>query len=101
MVIRRYVVKDMPEALVLIRRDLGKDAVILSTKRIRIKKWKGLWRTKSIEVLAVSGADVPVQTSASEGQSSRPPVTTPTLPSSSVSISNVDRSPSDFDKLYT
>lgn len=61
MVIKRYVVKDMPEAVILIRKELGKDAVILSTKRIRMKKWLGLWRQSRIEVLAAIGDDVPVR----------------------------------------
>lgn len=61
MVIKRYVVKDMPEAVVLIRKELGKDAVILSTKRVRVKRWFGLWRQSRIEVLAAVGKDVPVR----------------------------------------
>ncbi len=63
MMVKRYVVKDMPEAVVLIRKDLGKDAVILSTKRITIKKWLGLWRNKRLEVLAAAGEDMPIRTS--------------------------------------
>lgn len=61
MVIKRYVVRDMPEAVVLIRKELGKDAVILSTKKIRMRKWLGLWRQNRIEVLAAVGEDVPVR----------------------------------------
>ncbi|WP_026974474.1 flagellar biosynthesis protein FlhF [Alicyclobacillus contaminans] len=61
MMIRRYVVREMPDAVIQIRRELGKDAVILSSKRITIKKWLGLWRTKRIEVLAAAGDDVPVR----------------------------------------
>lgn len=62
MVVRRYVVKQMPEAVLLMRRDLGRDAVILSTRSIFLKRWLGLWRTRRIEVLAAAGDDVPVQT---------------------------------------
>ena len=62
MMVKRYVVKDMPEAVVMIRRDLGKDAVILSTKRITLKKWFGLWRNKRMEVLAAAGEDMPIRT---------------------------------------
>lgn len=51
----------MPEAVVLIRKELGKDAVILSTKKVRVKKWLGLWRQTRIEVLAAVGKDVPVR----------------------------------------
>ncbi|MCL6442013.1 MAG: flagellar biosynthesis protein FlhF [Alicyclobacillus sp.] len=61
MMVKRYVVKDMPEAILQIRKDLGKDAVILSTKRLTVSKWMGLWRTRKIEVLAAVGDDVPLQ----------------------------------------
>lgn len=61
MMVRRYIVKDMPEAVSLIRKDLGKEAVILSTKRIRVKMWLGLWRAPRIEVMAAVGADIPVR----------------------------------------
>lgn len=61
MIVRRYVVKDMPEAVMSIRKDLGKDAVILSTKKIRVKKWLGLrWQTR-LEVTAAVGGDIPLQ----------------------------------------
>lgn len=66
MMVKRYVVKDMPEAVMMIRRDLGKDAVILSTKKVSKKKWLGLWRSTAIEVVAAVGEDVPVRASASQ-----------------------------------
>jgi flagellar biosynthesis protein FlhF len=50
----------MPEAVAMIRRELGKDAVILSTKKVKVKKWLGLWRRTCIEVIAASGDDVPL-----------------------------------------
>jgi flagellar biosynthesis protein FlhF len=59
MMIRRYIVKDIPEAVVMIRRDLGKDAVILNTKKVWTKRWLGLWRTRRVEVVAATGDDVP------------------------------------------
>jgi flagellar biosynthesis protein FlhF len=68
MMIRRYIVKDMPEAVVLIRKELGKDAVILSSKRITLKKWMGLWRYKRLEVLAATGDDVPVRVHSRDGK---------------------------------
>ncbi|MBX5436064.1 MAG: flagellar biosynthesis protein FlhF [Alicyclobacillaceae bacterium] len=61
MMVRRYVVKDMPEAIELIRNDLGKDAVILSTKKITVSKWFGLWRARRIEVLASTGEQAPAR----------------------------------------
>lgn len=43
-----------------IRKELGKDAVILSTKKIRVKKWLGLrWQTR-LEVTAAIGGDIPL-----------------------------------------
>jgi flagellar biosynthesis protein FlhF len=61
MVVRRYVVKDMPEAVLLIRKDLGKEAVILSTRKVYVRKWMGIWRSRRIEVMAAAGGDVPVK----------------------------------------
>ncbi|MDQ0190540.1 flagellar biosynthesis protein FlhF [Alicyclobacillus cycloheptanicus] len=58
MMVRRYVVKQMPEAVALIRRDLGRDAVILSTRDVFVKRWLGLWRMRRLEVLAAAGEEV-------------------------------------------
>lgn len=52
----------------MIRKDLGKDAVILSTKRVNVKKWLGLWRSRRIEVLAAVGEDVPLRGTLSQFQ---------------------------------
>ncbi|MFX4302113.1 flagellar biosynthesis protein FlhF [Alicyclobacillus tolerans] len=60
MMVKRYVVRDMPEALLRIRSDLGKDAVILSSKRIHVRKWL-IWRSKRIEVMAAVAGDLPVK----------------------------------------
>ncbi|GGI94612.1 flagellar biosynthesis protein FlhF [Alicyclobacillus cellulosilyticus] len=68
MMVRRYVVKDMPEAVTRIRQDLGRDAVILSTKRVTVKKWLGFWRSKRIEVVAAIGDDVPLRATAQQVQ---------------------------------
>lgn len=72
MMVRRYVVKDMPEAVLLIRKDLGKDAVILSTKKITVKKWMGLLRSKRIEVLASTGDDIPMRANIPQFQATPP-----------------------------
>ncbi|WP_436663492.1 flagellar biosynthesis protein FlhF [Alicyclobacillus acidoterrestris] len=60
MIVRRYIVRDMPEAVMSIRKDLGKDAVILSTKKVRVKKWLGLRWQKRLEVTAAVGGDIPL-----------------------------------------
>ncbi|QQE80822.1 flagellar biosynthesis protein FlhF [Alicyclobacillus sp. SO9] len=72
MMVKRYVVKDMPEAIVMIRRDLGKDAVILSTRQVHEKHWLGLRRKKRLEVLAAAGEDMPIQTKYSRDYQSVP-----------------------------
>ncbi|GIP36829.1 flagellar biosynthesis protein FlhF [Paenibacillus sp. J31TS4] len=52
MKVKRYVVDTMPDALLQIRSDLGKDAVILNTKEIRVGGILGLFSKKKIEVMA-------------------------------------------------
>ncbi|MFD0680134.1 MULTISPECIES: flagellar biosynthesis protein FlhF [unclassified Paenibacillus] len=52
--VKRYVVDSMPDALQKIRTDLGKDAVILSTKEIRSGGFMGMFSKKKIEVLAAT-----------------------------------------------
>ncbi|MCL6636876.1 MAG: flagellar biosynthesis protein FlhF [Alicyclobacillus sp.] len=73
MIIRRYVVKDMAEAVVQIRRELGKDAVILNTKRVTSKRWLGLRKEQQLEVLAATGDDIPLTVSSRSGASAAPP----------------------------
>ncbi|WP_018132543.1 flagellar biosynthesis protein FlhF [Effusibacillus pohliae] len=60
MIVKRYVVKDMPEALAKIRQDLGHDAVILSSKKIRQRGWLGLFFTTQLEVVAAVNDAPPV-----------------------------------------
>jgi flagellar biosynthesis protein FlhF len=54
MLVKRYVVKEVPEALALIRQDLGADAVILSTKKIQTRTFFGIFSKNKIEVIAAS-----------------------------------------------
>ncbi|ACT02068.1 flagellar biosynthesis protein FlhF [Paenibacillus sp. JDR-2] len=60
--VKRYVVNALPEALPMIRSELGKDAVILNTKEVRIGGFMGMFRKKKMEVIAAieSGAAAPV-----------------------------------------
>jgi flagellar biosynthesis protein FlhF len=51
--IKRYVVKDMHEALVLIKQDLGSEAIIVSSHKVREKGIKGWFRPPRLEVTAV------------------------------------------------
>ncbi|MDI9259082.1 flagellar biosynthesis protein FlhF [Alicyclobacillus sendaiensis] len=68
MIVRRYVVKEMPEAVASIRRELGQDAVILSTRNIRVRKWLGLRSERRIEVMAAAKEDLAATAGASFGQ---------------------------------
>lgn len=54
MLVKRYVVKEMPEAVAMIREELGKDAVILSTKKVQTRGFLGLFSKTHIEVIAAA-----------------------------------------------
>lgn len=52
MIIKRYVVKDMNEAMTRIRYELGKDAIIVSQRKVKQSGIKGIFSPKLIEVTA-------------------------------------------------
>ncbi|NLJ99961.1 MAG: flagellar biosynthesis protein FlhF [Clostridia bacterium] len=52
MKIKRYLVKNMPEAYERIKKDLGSDAIIISSRKVRTGGFFGLFGTKMIEVTA-------------------------------------------------
>lgn len=52
MVIKKYIVKNMNEALTRIRYELGKDAIIISQRRIKTPGIAGYFKPKMIEVTA-------------------------------------------------
>lgn len=49
---KKYTANTMPEAMKLIRKELGEDAVILNSKVVYSKGFLGMFKKKSIEVLA-------------------------------------------------
>ena len=55
MIIKRYVVNDMNEAMTRIRYEIGKDAVIISQRKIRRSGICGFFRKKVLEVTAAAG----------------------------------------------
>jgi flagellar biosynthesis protein FlhF len=57
MLVKRYVVNEMPEAVAMIREELGKDAVILSTKKIQKRGFLGLFSKTQIEVVAAANEE--------------------------------------------
>lgn len=52
MKIRKYVAKTLPEALKLVREDLGQDAVILNSRPVETEGFMGLFKKKKVEVIA-------------------------------------------------
>jgi len=54
MKVKRYVVDTLPDALNKIRQELGKDAVILNTKQVRVGGVLGFFSKKKIEVIAAA-----------------------------------------------
>jgi flagellar biosynthesis protein FlhF len=52
MVIKKYIVNNMNEALTRIRHELGRDAVIISQRKIKIPGIIGFFKSKQIEVTA-------------------------------------------------
>lgn len=52
MIIKKYLVANMNEGLTRIRYELGKDAIIISQRKVRKPGLKGLFSKKAIEVTA-------------------------------------------------
>ncbi|MCR8656269.1 flagellar biosynthesis protein FlhF [Paenibacillus endoradicis] len=50
--VKRYVVDTLPDAVSLIRDEMGNDAVILETKEIKIGGFLGMFQKRKIEVMA-------------------------------------------------
>lgn len=52
--VKRYIVDTMPDAMLKIRNELGSDAVILSTKEVKLGGFLGMFQKKKIEVIAAT-----------------------------------------------
>lgn len=52
MKIKKYIVDSMPEAMQQIRTELGNNAMILNTKKVKTGGWFGLFSKQQIEVIA-------------------------------------------------
>jgi flagellar biosynthesis protein FlhF len=79
--VKRYVVDEVPQALPIIRSELGKDAVILNTKEIHVGGFLGLFRKKKVEVIAAVETNAPDAGSAARtsGAKSLPALSRPPL----------------------
>ena len=69
MKVKKYVAGTMPEAMNLIRKDLGPDAVILNSREIKQGGFLGLFQKTKIEVYAILD-ELTVNTSNKQGPSS-------------------------------
>jgi len=50
--VKKYVVDTLPDAVALIRQELGNDAIIINSKEIKVGGFLGLFRKKKVEVFA-------------------------------------------------
>lgn len=50
--LKTYIVNNMTEAIPMIKRDLGEDALILNTKKVKIGGFIGLFKKEKLEVIA-------------------------------------------------
>ncbi|WHX51107.1 flagellar biosynthesis protein FlhF [Paenibacillus woosongensis] len=75
--VKRYIVDTMPDAMQKIRDELGKDAVILSTKELKIGGFLGMFQKRKIEVIAASESK---EATAPKGKPSRPVASSPSFP---------------------
>ncbi|GBF11619.1 MAG: flagellar biosynthesis protein FlhF [Tepidibacillus sp.] len=60
MKVKRYVVDSLPQAMEQIKMELGKDAIILHTKKIRIGGFLGLFGKEKTEVIAAVDQKTPM-----------------------------------------
>ncbi|MCG8395219.1 flagellar biosynthesis protein FlhF [Bacillus atrophaeus] len=57
MKIKKFTAASMQEAAIQIKKELGKDAVILNSKQVQKRKWFGLSKKSAVEVIAVMDQD--------------------------------------------
>ncbi|WP_280768964.1 flagellar biosynthesis protein FlhF [Salipaludibacillus daqingensis] len=61
MKVKKYLAKDMSEAMTKIRTELGQEAVILNSKRVETGGFLGMFTKKSIEVIAAIDPELSLQ----------------------------------------
>lgn len=80
--VKRYIVDTMPDAMEKIRSELGADAVILSTKDLKVGGFLGMFSKRKIEVIAASEENEKNATKASLGSRAsgmKPPSSAPVI----------------------
>ncbi|OUM88359.1 MAG: flagellar biosynthesis protein FlhF [Bacillus thermozeamaize] len=63
MIVKKYVADSVAEAMKQIRSELGRDAVILDSKPVKVGGWMGLFAKKKVEVMAAVDSPAPSQSS--------------------------------------
>ncbi|MCY7783649.1 flagellar biosynthesis protein FlhF, partial [Bacillus sp. S20C3] len=83
MKIKKFTAASMQEAALLIRKELGNEAVILNSKKINKRKWFGLINKPAVEVIAVLDQDFlekrATQNTAEPKQTLKTPVSSPKI----------------------
>ncbi|MGQ9007397.1 flagellar biosynthesis protein FlhF [Bacillus stercoris] len=83
MKIKKFTAASMQEAALLIRKELGNEAVILNSKKIKKRKWFGLINKPAVEVIAVLDQDFlekkTSQKAAESKQTLKSPVSSPKI----------------------
>ncbi len=75
--VKRYFAKDMPEAMAMIRKELGPDAVILSSKSIRKSGLGGLFSKPMVEVMVAYENQEKKSTAKPPKEAAAPPAPAP------------------------
>ncbi|MBP3965240.1 flagellar biosynthesis protein FlhF [Paenibacillus lignilyticus] len=91
MKVKRYVVNALPEALPMIRNELGVDAIILNTKEIRVGGFLGMFGKKKTEVIAAIEAgskSAPTPKSPPRPQPAKQPAVSPSMMASIASMAS-------------
>jgi flagellar biosynthesis protein FlhF len=71
MKIKRYLVNNMKEAVVLIKQDLGPDAIVISSQMVKEKGLKGWFATGKMEVTAAIEREAPAMSRHASGSDQR------------------------------
>lgn len=67
MMVKRVIANSVSEAMELVKKDMGEDAIILNTRQIKVGGWLGLFAQKKVELVA-SIEEHPVQVPVSKKQ---------------------------------
>ncbi|WP_026832648.1 AAA family ATPase [Exiguobacterium undae] len=67
MMVKRVIANSVSEAMELVKKDMGEDAIILNTRQIKVGGWLGLFAQKKVELVA-SIEEHPVQAPVSKKQ---------------------------------